>query len=264
MSISNFSSSVEQLDVIIEFFQSTPPTAHTLSSLRIQYEEVRLQWDKVKSEYYKLIEPPTSYDSLVLLDAKVMYENISARYLACVTKFDNAKNSRSHSSQNTFAPAYQPITQLYGIRLPPCECDTFEGDYLSWPTFRDLFTAIYINNSELPQVEKLLYLRQKTQGEARELVEKVPLTNAGFPLAWQNLNDKYENNRVLVNSQLRLLLNLPYLTTETSQDIKNLQRTMNNCVSSLQLHGIEVSAWDSILVYICSTRLPEYTLALWE
>jgi len=56
--------------------------------------------------------------------------------------------------------------------LPPCDTEVFEGDYLKWPTFRDLCTAVYINNTRLTPVEKLFHLNVKTSGEANAIVAK--------------------------------------------------------------------------------------------
>ncbi|XP_073831520.1 uncharacterized protein [Musca autumnalis] len=81
-------------------------------------------------------------------------------------------------------------------RLPPCDTNIFKGGYQEWPTFRDLFTAIYITGSKLSNVEKLFHLKQKTTGEAKEIISHVPLTNDGFELAWKNLTDRYENKRM--------------------------------------------------------------------
>lgn len=37
--------------------------------------------------------------------------------------------------------------------------DMFMGDYLTWPTFRDMFTAVYILNKRVTPVVKLNHLR---------------------------------------------------------------------------------------------------------
>ncbi|XP_036346789.1 uncharacterized protein LOC118756107, partial [Rhagoletis pomonella] len=154
--------------------------------------------------------------------------------------------------------------QEHNIHLPPCDTEVFKGDYLSWPTFRDMFTAIYILNKRLTPVEKLFHLNQKTLGEAKDIVRKCPLTNEGFATAWKNLTDRYENKRILVNSQLQILFNLKAIENECGVSIKKLQRDINNCISSLKSHKIDISNWDAIFTYLCSTKLPESTLALWE
>ena len=40
--------------------------------------------------------------------------------------------------------------------------------------------------------------------------------------------------------------------------------TINDCITNLSLLGIEMENLDIIFVYICSTRLPENILGLWE
>ncbi|XP_017490770.1 PREDICTED: uncharacterized protein LOC108378971 isoform X1 [Rhagoletis zephyria] len=152
----------------------------------------------------------------------------------------------------------------HSLHLPPCDIDVFKGDYLSWPTFRDMFTAIYILNKRLTPIQKLYYLNQKTQGEAKEIVKKCDLTNEGFNTAWKNLCDRYENKRILVNTQLKILFNLNTVDSECGSSIKRLQRDINNCISSLESHQIDISNWDPIITYLCSTKLPEETLSLWE
>ena len=72
------------------------------------------------------------------------------------------------------------VTLQNGVEVPPCDIEIFYGDYLMWPSFKDLFTAVYIKNSHLSKVEKLFHLNAKTAGDAKEIVSKTPLTNDEF------------------------------------------------------------------------------------
>ncbi|XP_075150695.1 uncharacterized protein LOC142224793 [Haematobia irritans] len=110
----------------------------------------------------------------------------------------------------------------------------------------------------------MYYLMQKTEGEARDIIKTCPITNEGFQMAWQNLVDRYENKRVLVIAQLKILFNLAPVLKESGPSIKQLQRTMNDCIPNLSLLGIDTKNWDVIFVFICYTRLPEVTLGHWE
>ena len=173
------------------------------------------------------------------------------------------KDSRHISSigQTTLADSASPVPY---IKVPPCDTETFYGDYLTWPSFRDMFTAVYINHPKLCSVQKLFHLRAKTKEEANNIVSKFPLTAENFDLAWKALSDQYENRRILVNNQLKNLFNLPTITLESGKNIKELQREVNDCLSILQAHNVDISTWDPILIYLCSNRLPERTLSLWE
>jgi len=100
------------------------------------------------------------------------------------------------------APQVQAVpTQIYissGCRLPPCDTEVFTGDYLRWPTFRDLFTAIYIKNPRLTPVKKLFYLNAKTSGDAHTIVSNSSLTYDGFRSAWANLTERFDTIHVKV------------------------------------------------------------------
>ena len=158
----------------------------------------------------------------------------------------------------------KPITSTVPINLPSCNTQTFSGDYTSWPTFRNTFSAIYGTKPHIGNISKMYYLLQKTEGEAGDIIRTFPMTNDGFDMAWQNLVDPYENKRVLVNSRLKTLFNLNSVSKESDPSIKSLQRAINDCITILSLLGMETKIWDIIFVYICSTKLPEHTLVLWE
>ncbi|XP_073827799.1 uncharacterized protein [Musca autumnalis] len=157
-----------------------------------------------------------------------------------------------------------PSDSVHNLALPPCDVDVFEGDFHSWPTFRDLFTAIYIKSSRLSDVERLCYLVRKTSGEAREIVSKFPLTNSSFVLAWKSLKDTYDNPRVIVHNQLKILFSLPVLDSETCSNLKSLQRGINGCLSAMSIYDISTDNWDPIIVFMCLQRLPKLTQTLWE
>lgn len=153
---------------------------------------------------------------------------------------------------------------VHNLALPPCDTDVFEGDFHSWPTFRDLFTAVYINNARLSDIERLCHLVRKTSGEAREIVSKFPLTNRSFVLAWKSLKETYDNPRVIVHNQLKILFSLPVIDIETSSNLKSLQRGINGCLSAMSIYDISTDNWDPIIVFLCLQRLPKITQTLWE
>ncbi|XP_075150623.1 uncharacterized protein LOC142224721 [Haematobia irritans] len=153
---------------------------------------------------------------------------------------------------------------VHNLALPPCDTDVFEGNFLDWPTFRDLFQAVYVNNSRLTDVERLCHLVRKTSGEAREIVSKFPLTHRSFALAWKALVDAYDNKRVLVHNQLKSLFAISAVSVETSAGLKSIQRGINGCLSALNTYEVSTDNWDQILVFICLQRLPRLTQTLWE
>jgi len=165
------------------------------------------------------------------------------------------------------SPSSSCSSQIYissGCRLPPCDTEVFSGDYLRWPTLRHLLTAIYINNPGLTPVEKLFHLNAKTSGDAHTIVSNSPFTNDGFRSAWANLTERFENKQLLVNGQLKIRFNVQSVNQESGSAIRELHRTIQGCLTALEMSGIEIENWDCLFVYMCSSKLPKLTLSFWE
>lgn len=119
---------------------------------------------------------------------------------------------------------------MHGLSLPPCDIDAFHVDFISWSTFRDLFTVIYVRNSRLSDIERLCYLIRKSSGRAKEIVYKFPLTSRSFELAWRAWKNTY-NPRMPVNDQLKKLFNISDLEHETRLGLKTTARLQpEDCV----------------------------------
>ncbi|XP_060665574.1 uncharacterized protein LOC132797817 [Drosophila nasuta] len=129
-----------------------------------------------------------------------------------------------------------------------------------------LYTPVAAGSLQLTPVEKLFHLNSKTADEANEIVAKFPLTNDGFASAWGALCERFENKRLLITSQLKILFNLSTVTQESGAAIKELQSTIQRCLTALEHSDISVCSpfADCILVFLCSSKLPKLTLSLWE
>jgi len=165
---------IEVSDRLSEFESRTntpSPVPPTLSMLNIRREEIRALWDRIKAEKDEVTgciaeAGDTAADSLPILKAKYGY---------CYSVYERCG-----------AQIADMIAQAPQVQAVPNQ--VFSGGYLRCPTFRDLFTAIYINNPGLTPVEKLFHLNAKTNGDAHTIVSNSPLTNDGFRTAWANLS----------------------------------------------------------------------------
>ncbi|XP_070068068.1 uncharacterized protein [Drosophila takahashii] len=255
---------LSELEARINIPAAVPPT---LSVLNIRRDEIKEVWVRIKKEY----DACTACLVAAGESAADMLPVLKAKYGYCYSAYERCgaqiADQIAQTPQNPQATSTPDTPQTYipsGCHLPPCDTEVFTGDYLRWPTFRDLFTAIYINNPRLTPVEKLFHLNAKTRGDAHNIVANSPLTNDGFRSAWDNLTERFENKRLLVNSQLKILFNVPSVTQESGSALKELQSTIQGCLTALEMSGIQVETWDCLLVYMCSSKLPKLTLSLWE
>ncbi|XP_075167685.1 uncharacterized protein LOC142239805 [Haematobia irritans] len=204
--------------------------------------EVKSNWIRLKEAYDKCLadlsveeeeeeqdgdEKDKEERASPLETIKEKYKTTYSTYCRCIARLTEILNQLTPLPLTT-----NSSSKDHTLNLPPIELSVFQGDYKSWPTFRDLFTALCIHNTKLSPIEKLFYLSQKTKGEAHDIVSKSPLTNDGFKSAWSNLCARFENKRVLINGQLKTLFNLPCIHTESSGALKKLQRDINSCIDT--------------------------------
>ncbi|XP_046145417.1 uncharacterized protein LOC114881524 [Osmia bicornis bicornis] len=75
-------------------------------------------------------------------------------------------------------------------QLPKIQLPTFSGDPLKWESFRDLFKSLVHSVPNLQDVRKLLYLKSALTGEAAEVIQNTPITDAGYQGAWEDLEQR--------------------------------------------------------------------------
>ncbi|XP_037806531.1 uncharacterized protein LOC119600402 [Lucilia sericata] len=262
MSVSPLNSFIRASDALIAFgamFSNFDEEIHTVYTLEIQSQELKTLWGKVKTTYNECLNSLESEEFDV---AAAKYKATYTAYIQCggsIHEFKSALKSNESPTVNSNSGNTD-----HNLALPPCDIDSFRGDYVSWPAFGDLFTAIFINSSRLSNIERLCHLIRKTEGEAKEIVSKYPLVNASFELAWRDLKEAYENPRMLVHNQLKVIFGLPFLDKESITALKTLQRGINSCLSALSIYKVPTDNWDPIIIFMCIQRLPRSTVILWE
>lgn len=135
---------------------------------------------------------------------------------------------------------------------------------MEWPTFHDLFESLIHNNSSLPPVQKLHYLKSHLSGEAEQLVRHIPITSANYEQCWMQLIKRYNNKRYISSHILNRLIYQKALITESSSGVKHLLDTTSECLSTLTNMGIDVSSWDIIIIHLVTQKLDQESRRQWE
>lgn len=129
---------------------------YSLEAIEFEKSELTKSWTKYKKLYDECcIGSANKEKELAVVQAK--HPQARKMYVKCINYIAKAKKKMPVEKD----AESDPVVPNRGFAVPPCDTGVFSGDYISWPTFRDMFTAIYINNSRLSAVEKLFYLFQK-------------------------------------------------------------------------------------------------------
>ncbi|XP_037826545.1 uncharacterized protein LOC119614493 [Lucilia sericata] len=248
-----------------EDYRATPENFQSLPALKFQKRELSELWAKIDRKFTQVRESadildPKKAEAINLSEVVRQVRSAKGFYRSSMISIDESieEITKANETRPSLPEPPQPSSSV-AFNVPPCDMPTFHGDFKSWASFRDLFKAIYGNNTRLSGVEKLFYLKQKTSGEAKEIVDNAPLTNDGFLIAWTQLVSQFENRRMQINAQLKTLFNLPTVSTMCSASIRKLQRKINCCIANLNSLEIDTDNWDPIFVYLCLSKLPKET-----
>lgn len=152
-----------------------------------------------------------------------------------------------------------------GFNVPKIKLPIFDGDYLKWDTFRDTFTAIVHNRTDLDDVLKFTILIEQLTGDAKKAIGFITLSSDGYRHAWAELVKRYDNTPIITDSHIDALINLPSCSRESSVDLRKL---INDCVchvTSLQACNLIVEGLaERMLVNIVKKKLDYSTRKEWE
>ncbi|XP_059223988.1 uncharacterized protein LOC131997292 [Stomoxys calcitrans] len=258
-------------DQVVTFcanFSAIPIEDHTSSSLQVELDDLERRWRQLVLVY------ETDMTSEKPESTKEVRESIHSKFTESCRSYKNCKASildlmqiekqKHETSVLRDAPESKCPESGFSLKVPPCDTELFSGGYDKWPSFRDMFSAIYGKHPKLSPAQKLFHLRAKTRGEPNQIVKRFSLTDDNFDLAWEALRQRYENKRILINHQLRKIFEIEHVSSEKGKNLRNLQYTINKCLSVLKTYNVSVMSWDPMLVYWVSSKLPEETLTAWE
>lgn len=148
------------------------------------------------------------------------------------------------------------------IKLPPLQIKTFTGNLIDWPEFKATCETTFTHLMD--NVSRFRYLKSHLTGEPARLVKHLPLTDGSHDVAWEMLKKRYNNERAIINANLRRLIELPALKNETAEDLKRMLDTANECVATINGYSIDTNSWAAILIFLLSARLDANSIKHWE
>jgi len=149
------------------------------------------------------------------------------------------------------------------VPLPHVNIPTFSGNYHNWSPFRDLFLRIIHNNKKLSNVEKMEYLKTSLSGEASKILQNLKVSDSNYETAWELLNKRYNNKRMLFISHLNNILHLRTIEG-TAEDLKRIHDTTVENLRAIDNIGVSTENWETIIAHIIMEKLDKETLQMFD
>jgi len=90
-------------------------------------------------------------------------------------------------------------------------------------------------------------------GDAKRVIQHIPLSEQGFRVAWEILVERYEIERLIINTHIDNILKLPCLTCENSSQVRHLVNTTKCNLEALKAMKQDTELGHDHYLY-CSTK----------
>lgn len=151
-----------------------------------------------------------------------------------------------------------------GVKLPTIEIRTFTGDYSAWLEFRDTYISLIHENDSLSEIQKFHYLRSFLSPNVLEVIASLGFSGSNYEAAWKLICNRYNNNKILVQNHVKELFSLDKIQEESSSVLRSLADSVDKHIRSLNALDESTENWDTLLIYLISSKLDSVSLRKWE
>ncbi|XP_050515036.1 uncharacterized protein LOC126890225 [Diabrotica virgifera virgifera] len=141
------------------------------------------------------------------------------------------------------------------VHLPEIKIPHFDGTIENWPIFSEMFTKLIVNDTHLSDIEKLIYLKSILKNEPLQLIENLEIVGSNFSIAIDILKNRFENKCLIINTYLKQLLNVPSITKNTAQNLREFLTHIKKNLSTINNLNISDNLADFILIHIFTRKL---------
>lgn len=257
----------------IELFQLSERTIG-LEKIKQEFDEIQTNIEltvkddqELETQYqYRETFENEFYSSIaiakkILSDNKMLF-NSNSRSVRSESVHSDSRHEMEVFSTNSLQ---NPISEnINHIKLPTINLPKFNGAFQNWLEFRDTFQSLIHNNVSVNNVQKFHYLKASLEGDAALVIKSLEISSANYNVAWSALIDRFDNNKLLVYNHVRALFSSEPISKESAGGLRKLNDDFSKNLRALEQLNQPVGEWDTLLVYLISTKLDPFTLREWE
>lgn len=116
----------------------------------------------------------------------------------------------------------------------------------------------------IPKIQKLRYLRAYVKDNAAKIIDNLATSDNNYDVAWDLLNERYNNERKIIQNHMQLILELPTANRDSAYNLRNLVDSMLRHVRALKVLGQPTDSWDTPIICLITSKLDRDTRTEWE
>lgn len=241
------------------------------AELNERLAKIKLCWDEFDDVQSNIeLLAPSDTDSVEREIFEDNYFSLVSNLTALCTEYSNNKSAAAAIMPSTAdtAPDGNQYNQIESnnsvVKLPSIRLPTFDGQYCNWREFRDAFKALVDSNNSLQPIQKFYYLRSSLDKEASQVIKSIEVSAANYLNAWQLLEERFENKKLLIHNHIRSIFEYPSIKRESHTDLRNLFDNVTKHLRSLKALGEDTDSWDRLIIYVMAEKFDDVTRRDWE
>lgn len=178
--------------------------------------------------------------------------------------FDDSNENQFEVVPDHSTGPKQHLNATFNLKLEPIKIPVFDGERENWVLFRDQFLALVHNNEHMNDAIKMYQLFTHLGEKALRVIKGITPAGSNYERAWKILNERFNNNQMLISNHLKRFFNLPTLNRDEPSKLVILVDGVNELINSLP--GLEepMNTWDAILIFCIFNKLDKASQEAWK
>ena len=232
------------------------PLEKRIKDIEIEFE----LFNKCYTDLEILVADPTHAESRTEYEEK--FYSAFGKATSLLKEYSSNQSANSSSAQDGERETHPNFVRNTKKSLPRLNLPTFSGSYEAWLGFHDLFKSLVHDDGEIPEIEKLYYLKGSLKDEAAQIISSIELSEENYKVAWDLLKERYDNRKIIRQTHVKALLNLPHMSKDFP--VRSLLDQVQKHFRALQALKEPVEHWDTLLVEILKIKLSPFIREKWE
>jgi len=149
-------------------------------------------------------------------------------------------------------------------KLPQLTITKVRSNFQDCVTFKDKFLSSVCDSTSISNIQTFHYLVSAINGDAKRVIQHIPVSEQGFRVEWEILVERYKNERLIINTHIDNITKLPCLTSENASQLRHLLDTIKCNLEALKAMKHTTESWDMIIIHTLVQRLDIKTQKEWE